>query len=104
MRLIYKQYLAPTLTVFLVVSANISSLSAQQVTSTYLQIEPARWTQEDVTVQQKYSTAFKEATNAQQQSIDECKALNAAPRNECIANARMAYNQDMAAIRLKFKK
>lgn len=100
----YKNYLAPTLIVLLVVTTNISTLSAQQVTSTYLQIEPARWTQEDVTVQQQYSTAYKEATNAQQQSIDECKALATSQRNDCIANARLAYNQDMAAIRIKFKK
>jgi len=104
MRQIHKILFTQALTVLLAVSANVGTSYAQQVTTSYLLIEPARWTQEDVTVQQKYSTAFKEATNAQQQSIDECKALNTTQRNECIANARMAYNQDMAAIRLKFKK
>ncbi len=101
---IFKNYLTPTLAVSLFVFANIETLSAQQVTTTYMMVEPARWTQQDITIQQKYSTAFKEATNAQQQSIDECKALIPLQRNSCIADARMAYKQDMAAIQLKFKK
>jgi len=69
-----------------------------------MQVEPARWTQEDVTLQQQYSTAYKEATNAQQQFLDECKTLPTNQRNDCIASVRLTYNQEMAAIRLKFKK
>ena len=104
MRHIYKNVFAPTLKVLLIASIYTGTVSAQQVTSSYIQNEPARWTQEDVTIQQQYSTALKEATNAQQQSIDECRKLNMSQISDCVANARLAYNQDMAAIRLKFNK
>ena len=64
--------------------------------------EPARWTQEDVTRAQKLSTAQKEATNAQQASIDECASKPMNTRQACVAQARMYYAEDEAAIRKTF--
>ncbi len=64
--------------------------------------DPARWTQEDVTRQQKLSTAQKEAVAAQQATIDSCasKAMN--ERQACIAEARRYFAEDQAAIRRTF--
>ena len=78
------------------------SVAAQTLNTGTSLNEPARWTQEDVTRQHKISTATKEAVAAQQQSIDECKKLATTMQAECIANARVAYRQDMEAIRIKF--
>ena len=64
--------------------------------------EPARWMQEDVTFEQKLSTATKEAVNAQQQSLDDCKLLAAAKVTECNAEARMNYRKDMDDISKRF--
>ena len=64
--------------------------------------DPARWTQEDVTRAQKLSTAQKEATNAQQASIDECASKPMNTRQACVAQARMYYAEDEAAIRKTF--
>ena len=99
-----KKNLVSIFFVLFVTSANVSTVSAQQPTSSYMQVEPARWTQEDVTLQQQYSTAFKEATNAQQQSIEECKTLLPNQRSVCITNVHLSYKEEMAAIRLKFKR
>ena len=64
--------------------------------------DPARWFQEDVTRQQKLSTAQKEATNAQQASIDACAAKQMNERQACIADARRNYAEDEAVIRRTF--
>ena len=65
-------------------------------------VEPARWTQEDVTFEQKLSTATKEAVNAQQQSLDDCKVLAAAKTPACNAEARTNYKLDMDNISKRF--
>lgn len=65
-------------------------------------VEPSRWTQEDITPEQKLRTATTEAVNAQQQFIDDCKLL-AAPRTaDCVASARLNYEKEMADIRRRF--
>ncbi len=101
---IYINLFVLVLIVLLAASVYINTASAQQITSSYVQTEAARWTQEYVTVQLQCSTTCKEATNVKQQSLDECKHSNTHQRNECIANARLEYNQHIADIRLKFKK
>ena len=81
----------------------MSTQTIAQTSSSYTtRNDPARWTQEDVTRQQKLSTATKEAIAAQQQSIDECRKLPIAERTVCVANAHAAYRNDLAAIRLEF--
>lgn len=88
-----------------VLIASISSTSiAQSGQSTILMEEPARWTQEDVTEQQKYSTATKESIAAQQESIQNCQILDPNLRPACIALARKTYSEEMAAIRVRFKR
>lgn len=76
---------------------------AQSVSPGNQRFDPPRWTREDVTRQQKHSTATKEAVAAQQQSIDECRKLPVAEQSECITNARAAYRQEMETIRNRFR-
>jgi len=64
--------------------------------------DPARWTQEDMTRAQKLSTAQKEAVNAQQASIDDCASKPMNTRQACVAQARMYFAEDEAAIRKTF--
>ena len=88
---------------FFVLTVTMNTPSAAQSVQTYIQIEePARWTQEDITPQQKLSTATKEAIAAQQQSIQNCQILDPTPRAACIALARITYKEDMAFIRTQF--
>ena len=77
-------------------------LSAQTMVPGVNGPDPARWTQEDVTRAQKLSTAQKEATNAQQASIDDCASKPMNTRQACVAQARMYYAEDEAAIRKMF--
>lgn len=65
-------------------------------------VEPARWTQEDLTPEQKLSTAKTEAVNAQQQFMDECKRLATSLRAACIAETKKSYQIDMADIHKRF--
>lgn len=75
---------------------------AQSTVKTMMTQDPARWTQEDVTLAQKLSTARKEAVNAQQQSLDDCRSLPSARTAECRAEAHKNYQNDMADIRNRF--
>lgn len=99
----------------LILSACALSTSSAQTTTvidlrkpgasetTYLQMqEPARWTQEDVTTAQKYSTATKESNAALYESLKNCQILDVSLRASCTAQARGSYNEEMAAIRIRF--
>ena len=77
-------------------------LAAQtQISGVYVP-DPARWTQEDTTRAQKLSTAQKEAAAAQQATIESCASQAMNLRQACIAEARMYYAEDEAAIRKAF--
>jgi predicted small lipoprotein YifL len=64
--------------------------------------EPARWTQEDATPEQKFATARKEALAANQMALDECKTMIGDDKAKCEAQARLDLVLDMARIREKF--
>lgn len=64
--------------------------------------EPKRWTEEDVTLEQKFETARKESVAAYQIAQDECKKLAEADRAVCMAQARLEYEREMSAIKTKF--
>lgn len=86
-------------------AASIATPSTAQTVQSPLQMnEPARWTQEDITPQQKYSTATKEAIAAQQQSIQNCQLLDPLQRTTCITLARTTYKEEMTLIRSHFAK
>lgn len=78
--------------------------STQGVQTIIIMEEPARWTQEDITRQQQYSTATKESIAAQQESIKNCQFLDPTQRPACIALARTTYNEEMALIRARFNR
>jgi hypothetical protein len=64
--------------------------------------EPARWTLEDVTPEQKYETARKESIAAQQVAVDMCKKLPQIDQAVCLAQTRLEYAKEMADIKARF--
>lgn len=64
--------------------------------------DPARWTQEDVTLEQKYETARKESVAARQIALDFCKTLASADQALCLAQTRLEYEKEMTDIKVKF--
>ncbi|MDZ7863823.1 hypothetical protein [Acidovorax sp.] len=52
---------------------------------------------EDMTPQQRYSTAIREAGGGMRVSLEECRAMATAERRACEAQARARYQADMAA-------
>jgi len=82
--------------------ASTSAVVAQTVPKSNYMSAPARWTQPDITREQKYNTARKEAVNSQQQFLDECKSGPAAQYATCTAEVRMNYQTEMADINKRF--
>lgn len=64
--------------------------------------EPARWSKEDVTDEQKYATARKEAMAANQMALEECKSMSGDAKTKCEAQAKLDLVLDLARIREKF--
>ena len=51
----------------------------------------------DMTPQQRYNTAIREAGGGMKVALEECRALAGAERRSCEAQARARYQADMAA-------
>jgi hypothetical protein len=64
--------------------------------------EPARWTQEDVTTAQKFTTAKKEMAAAKYDAIVACKLAQPAKYSSCVAEANRIYAEDVAAAQKYF--
>ena len=64
--------------------------------------DPPRWTQEDITPEEKRITAQKEARAAYQVELDICKIMHPSERPACIAQARADFQQEMADIDARF--
>lgn len=64
--------------------------------------DPARWTQEDVTPEQKFDTARKEAVAAQQIALDYCKSLPVSDQALCLAQSKLEFEKELADIKSKF--
>lgn len=86
----------------LAVSVSATTVMAQTATRPSSMPEPARWTQEDVTKEQKISTARKEAVAAQQSSIDACKLIGGSMYQACVTEARVNYQKDIAEMNKRF--
>lgn len=56
-----------------------------------------RGAMEDMTPQQRYNTAIREAGGGMKVSLEECRAMAASERRACEAQARARYQADMAA-------
>jgi hypothetical protein len=64
--------------------------------------DPARWTQEDVTQEQKFDTARKESLAAQQIARDYCRSLPVSDQALCLAQSKLEFEKEMADIKTKF--
>ena len=65
-------------------------------------VDPARWTQEDVTQEQKFDTARKEAVAAQQIALDHCKSLPISDQALCLAQSRLEFEKEMSDLKTTF--
>lgn len=65
-------------------------------------IDPPRWSQEDVTPEQKYQTARQEALAAHEIAQNQCKTLPMSDQALCLAQERLQSEQEMAQIKAKF--
>ena len=64
--------------------------------------DPARWTEEDITPEQKYETARKESVAAQHIALTYCKTLPIADQALCNAQARLEFEKELAEIKIRF--
>jgi len=58
--------------------------------------DPPRWYQEDVTPQQRYQTAHREAGAALQEALLECARLDRPAKVACVNDARARHKQDIS--------
>jgi len=64
--------------------------------------EPERWTKEDLTLDEQYSTAKKETQAAFHEAKIECQRLSVPEQASCLAQARTQMDKEMAAINKRF--
>jgi hypothetical protein len=63
--------------------------------------EPERWTQEDVTLEQRFDTARKETLAAHQEALNECKELPVSERAACTSQAKAQLELELAQLKAK---
>ncbi len=78
----------------LLLAASSLSLHAIAATDTP-EKDPARWSQADVTPQQRYQTMKKEADAAYRDALKECKSKRGAERTECNKEAKSYHQADL---------
>jgi len=64
--------------------------------------EPERWTKEDLTLDEQYSTATKEAQAAFHEAKIECQTLYSVEQTNCLIQAKSELDREMAAIKKRF--
>lgn len=64
--------------------------------------DPARWSEEDITPEQKFKTGRSEALAAHQDAQNACKSMPAEDQRLCLAQARVVFESEMADIRQRF--
>ena len=64
--------------------------------------EPERWTKEDLTLDEQYSTAKKEAQAALHEAKIECQTQASVDQMMCLSQAKNEYDREMAAINKRF--
>ena len=87
-------------TSFMVAVALVVSVFSATPSSALAQGDEAslqRGAMEDMTPQQRYNTAIREAGGGMKVSLEECRAMATAERRACEAQARARYQADMAA-------
>ena len=63
--------------------------------------EPERWTQEDVTLEQRFETARKETLAAHQEEVNACKDLPTVQRADCLSQAKAQLTLELAQLKAK---
>lgn len=63
--------------------------------------EPERWTQEDVTLEQRFDTARKETLGAHQEAMNACKELSQVERTDCTTQAKAQLELELAQLKAK---
>jgi hypothetical protein len=63
--------------------------------------EPERWTQEDVTLEQRFDTARKETMAAHQEALNACKAVQPSEQAECASQAKAQLELELAQLKAK---
>lgn len=61
--------------------------------------DPVRWHQEDVTEEQRLRTQRKEIAAAYEEAKMACKRVVRSERAQCLKDARMTYEKELAAIK-----
>lgn len=64
--------------------------------------EPERWTKEDLTWEEQYSTAKKEALAAHQIAKSECLSLSQPEQSFCLIQAKSVMDKEMSDINKRF--
>ena len=64
--------------------------------------EPERWTKEDLTWEEQYSTAKKETLAAYHEAKLECQTLAQPEQSFCLIQAKNVMDKEMAAINKRF--
>jgi hypothetical protein len=77
--------------------AGISAMAPAPVRAQGDEASLQRGAMADMTPQQRYNTAIREAGGGMKVSLEECRAMAAAERRSCEAQARARYQADMAA-------
>jgi hypothetical protein len=63
--------------------------------------EPERWTQEDVTLEQRFDTARKETVAAHQEAMNACKDMHPSEQTECTNQAKAQLELELAQLKAK---
>ncbi|MEI8400499.1 MAG: hypothetical protein WCG12_06800 [Alcaligenaceae bacterium] len=63
--------------------------------------EPERWTQEDVTLEQRFDTARKETLAAHQEAMNACKGMHPSEQTECASQAKAQLELELAQLKAK---
>jgi hypothetical protein len=83
------------LVTWLIGIASATTLFAYAAMETVDASDPPRWYQEDVTPQQRYQTARKEAGAALNEALVECARLDRPAKVACVSEARARHAQDI---------
>ena len=78
------------------------SLTSSQGLATEPTPEPERWTKEDLTLDEQYSTAKKEAQAAFHEAKVECQTLHSSEQSSCLILAKRELDREMSAINKRF--
>ena len=83
------------LVAWIIAISSATTLLAYAATGAVDGTDPPRWYQEDVTPQQRYQTARKEAGAALQEALLECARLDRQAKAACVDDARARHAQDI---------